>query len=136
MLAGLMENSYDRMWRFKDFFEYSSEICDLKYINVMNLDTCQIIEIPMKKHLKYDKILIYFYFWLFHCDLNSSSKACWTQVFDSTRDKDRDQQPADHLQQFAHWLASYRAAARRNLPDHGQAASVRLVLAQLVAELR
>ncbi len=55
MLAGLMENSYERMWRFRDFFEHSSEICDLKYINVMNLDTCQIVELPMRKSEKYEK---------------------------------------------------------------------------------
>ena len=53
MLAGLMENNYDRMWRFKEFFEHSSKICDLKYINVMNLDRCQIVEIPMRKEEKY-----------------------------------------------------------------------------------
>ena len=49
MLAGLMENSYENMWRFKEFFEHSSEICELKFVNVMNLDTCQIVEIPMRK---------------------------------------------------------------------------------------
>jgi hypothetical protein len=52
MLGGLMENNYEGMWRFVDFFEHSSEICDLKYVNVMNLDTCQIVEIPMRKSAK------------------------------------------------------------------------------------
>lgn len=49
MLSGLMENNYDRMWSFQEFFERSTYICDLIFINIMSLDTCQIIQLPFEK---------------------------------------------------------------------------------------
>jgi len=49
MLAGLIENNYDAMWTFQQFFDYSTSICDQAYVNVLNLDTCQLIEISMDK---------------------------------------------------------------------------------------
>lgn len=52
MLAGLMENNYDSMWTFEQFFEHSSDICDLTFINLLNLDTCQMIELPVEKNTK------------------------------------------------------------------------------------
>ena len=55
MLAGLMENNYDSMWTFENFFAYSSGIYDLTFINIMNLDKCQIIELPFNKTEKYLK---------------------------------------------------------------------------------
>jgi hypothetical protein len=47
MLAGLMENNYDSMWTFEQFFDHSSDICDLTFINLLNLD-----QIVGKKSLK------------------------------------------------------------------------------------
>jgi TANK-binding kinase 1 len=62
MLAGLMENNYDNMCTFEKFFEYSMNIYELAFINVMNLDHCQIIELPFRKTEKLkdlkDKILL------------------------------------------------------------------------------
>ncbi|CAF0916400.1 unnamed protein product [Brachionus calyciflorus] len=52
MLAGLMENNYDLMLSFEKFFEISCHIYNLTFINVMSLDTCQIIELPFEKHEK------------------------------------------------------------------------------------
>ncbi|RNA10812.1 serine threonine- kinase TBK1 [Brachionus plicatilis] len=52
MLAGLMENNYDLMLSFDKFFEISSYIYNLTFVNVMNLDTCQIIELPFEKNEK------------------------------------------------------------------------------------
>ena len=52
MLAGLMENNYDSMWTFEQFFDHSSDICDLTFINLLNLDTCQMIELPVEKNTK------------------------------------------------------------------------------------
>ena len=52
MLAGLMENNYEKMWPFDKFFEHSSYISSLKFVNVMNLDTCQIIELPFENNVK------------------------------------------------------------------------------------
>ena len=49
MLAGLMENNYDSMWSFQEFFDHSSYICDLVFLNIMCLDTCQIIQLPFHK---------------------------------------------------------------------------------------
>lgn len=46
MLAGLMENNYDAMWSFQKFFEHSTQISELTFVNILNLDTCQIIELP------------------------------------------------------------------------------------------
>lgn len=48
MLAGLMENNYDAMWSFAQFFEHSTQICELTFVNILNLDTCQIIELPFE----------------------------------------------------------------------------------------
>lgn len=48
MLAGLMENNYEAMWSFQKFFEHSTQICDLTFVNILNLDTCQIIELPFE----------------------------------------------------------------------------------------
>ena len=53
MLAGLMENNYERMWSFEKFFDHSNKISSLRFVNVMNLDTCQIIELPFEKTAKY-----------------------------------------------------------------------------------
>ena len=60
MLAGLMENNYENMWTFEKFFEYSSEIYDLTFMNIMNLDNCQIIELPFKKSEKYLVLFLFF----------------------------------------------------------------------------
>lgn len=48
MLAGLMENNYDAMWSFAQFFEHSTQISELTFVNILNLDTCQIIELPFE----------------------------------------------------------------------------------------
>ncbi len=55
MLAGLMENNYDRMWSFQKFFEHSSYICDLTFISVMNLNGGDMIDLAFEKHQKYLK---------------------------------------------------------------------------------
>merc|ERR1712127_292125 len=52
MLAGLMENNYEAMWSFQKFFEHSSQISELTFVNILNLDTCQIIELPFEKTQK------------------------------------------------------------------------------------
>lgn len=57
MLGGLMENNYDRMWSFDKYFEHSSYIYNLTFLNVMNLDTCQIIELPFEKSEKFFFVL-------------------------------------------------------------------------------
>ncbi len=56
MLAGLMENNYDAMWSFQKFFEHSSEICNLTFVNILNLDTCQMIELSFEKNQRLTKI--------------------------------------------------------------------------------
>jgi hypothetical protein len=53
MLAGLMENNYDRMWPFQKFFEHSSNICDLTFVSVMNLNGGDMIDLVFEKHQKY-----------------------------------------------------------------------------------
>lgn len=52
MLAGLMENNYEAMWSFQKFFEHSSQITELTFVNILNLDTCQIIELPFENTQK------------------------------------------------------------------------------------
>ena len=52
MLAGLMENNYEAMWSFAQFFEHSTQICELTYVNILNLDTCQLIELPFEADRK------------------------------------------------------------------------------------
>ena len=58
MLAGLMENNYESMWPFQKFFEESSRICDLAFINVLNLDKCQLVELPFNKQDGFAKFKI------------------------------------------------------------------------------
>ncbi len=57
MLAGLMENNYDAMWSFQKFFEYSSEICNLTFVNILNLDTCQMMELPFERNQRWIEIV-------------------------------------------------------------------------------
>ena len=52
MLAGLMENNYDKMWSFKDFFAHSSHIYGLTFIDVINLDTGSSVELALEKNEK------------------------------------------------------------------------------------
>jgi len=61
MLAGLMENNYDRMWSFQKFFEHSSYICDLTFVSVMNLNGGDMIDLAFEKHQKYLKTLSHFH---------------------------------------------------------------------------
>ncbi len=52
MLAGLMENNYENMWSFEKFFERSSSIYSMIFVSIMNLDTCQMIELPFERFEK------------------------------------------------------------------------------------
>ena len=56
MLGGLMETNPKFMWNFEKFFDESSRICDLKLINLLILNTSQVIEMTLEKNARYFEI--------------------------------------------------------------------------------
>jgi serine/threonine protein kinase len=48
MLAGLMENTFEQMWSFDKFFDYSSKITEKAYINILNVNKLQLFELSFE----------------------------------------------------------------------------------------
>lgn len=52
MLAGLIENNYEKMWNFKKFFDYSAKITNLVYVNFVDLRYYDVYEISLEPSSK------------------------------------------------------------------------------------
>ena len=48
VLAGLIETKFEKMWSFQKFFDESSKITNLVYINLINVKNYEIFEIAVK----------------------------------------------------------------------------------------
>jgi hypothetical protein len=52
MLAGLIETDLKKMWSFRKFFEESTNITRLIYINLVNVKLYEIFEVAVKPNDK------------------------------------------------------------------------------------
>ncbi len=48
----MLENNYENQLSFNDFFNKTFYICGLSYANVLNVDTCEILEFSFENNEK------------------------------------------------------------------------------------